>query len=43
MLPKEQSIAFGRFYKSVRENEVLDPKTTLLLHFAVAMAVGCHP
>ena len=42
-LPREQSAAFGRFYKSARENKILEPKTTLLLHFASAMAVGCYP
>jgi hypothetical protein len=43
MLPKEQKTAFGRFYKSARENAILDPKTTLLLHFASALAFGCSP
>ena len=43
MLPRAQGLAFARFYKSARENEILDPKTTLLLHFAAAMAVGCDP
>jgi hypothetical protein len=43
MLLREQRVAFARFYKSARENEVLEPKTTLLLHFAAAMAVGCYP
>ena len=43
MLPRKQKAAFGRFYKSARGNEILDPKTTLLLHFASAMAFGCYP
>jgi hypothetical protein len=43
MLPREQRVAFGRFYRSARENEILDPKTTLLLHVASAMAFACYP
>mgnify|MGYP001413295475 CR=1 FL=1 len=43
MLPRQQAVAFGRFYQSARENEVLDPKTTVLLHLASAMAFGCYP
>jgi hypothetical protein len=43
MLPREQNVAFGRFYKSARENKILEPKTTVLLHLASAMALGCYP
>ncbi len=43
MLPKDQRASFGRFYKSARENEILDPKTTLLLHLGSAMAFACYP
>ena len=39
----DQKRAFARFYRSARRNEILDPKTTLMLHLAVAMAVGCYP
>ena len=35
--------AFDRFTKAVRGNDVLEPKTTLALHLATAMAVGCYP
>ena len=31
------------FYDSVRHNDVLDPRTTTMLHLATAMAVGCYP
>lgn len=31
------------FYDSARYNTVLEPRTTLMLHLAAAMAVGCHP
>jgi hypothetical protein len=43
MLSREQLKAYDNFYDSVRYNEVLDPKTTLMLHLAVAMATGCQP
>jgi len=43
MLPREQKRAFGAFYRSARHNEVLEPKTTLMIHLATAMAVGCVP
>lgn len=43
MLPGEQSLAFESFSSSVRENDVLDSKTTRLIYLAVSMAVGCYP
>jgi hypothetical protein len=43
MLPKEQQKAFNAFYDSARQNEILEPKTTLMLHIATAMAIGCFP
>lgn len=43
MLPEKQHRAFGEFYKSARYNKILEPKTTLMLHLAAAMAVGCDP
>ncbi len=43
MLPGEQKTAFNRFYKTARSNTILDPKTTLLLHMASAMAFACYP
>lgn len=43
MLPEQQQKAFGDFYDTVRQNEILEPKTTLLLHLAAAMALGCSP
>jgi len=32
-----------KFYDSARHNDVLDEKTTLMLHLASAMALGCYP
>ena len=43
MLPEEQRKAYTDFYKSARQNETLEPKTTLMLHMAAAMAFACYP
>jgi hypothetical protein len=43
MLPDKQLKAYTDFYDSARHNEILEPKTTLLIHLAVAMAIGCYP
>ncbi len=43
MLPDKQQKAFGAFYASARGNEILDSKTTLLIHMASAMAFACYP
>lgn len=31
------------FYDAARHNDVLDERTTLMLHLASAMALGCEP
>ncbi len=43
MLPKNQRRSFNQFYDSARGNGILEPKTTLMIHLAAAMAVGCYP
>lgn len=43
MLPDDQRRAYSAFYDAARHNKILDPKTTLLIHLATAMAVGCYP
>jgi hypothetical protein len=43
MLPDRQKNSFTEFYNSARYNEILEPKTTLMIHMAVAMAVACYP
>ncbi|SNB46297.1 carboxymuconolactone decarboxylase family protein [Geobacter sp. DSM 9736] len=43
MLPEKQQKKYSEFYESARNNTVLDPKTTLLVHLATAMASGCYP
>ncbi len=39
----DQQKAYRQLYDSARNNDVLEPKVTLMLHLAVAMAVGCYP
>ena len=43
MLPKKQLKAYGEFYDAARHNDVLEPKTTLMIHLATSMAVACYP
>ena len=43
MLPRKQAKRYSEFYDSVRNNEILDPKVTLMIHLASAMALGCYP
>ena len=43
MLPPKQKATYTDFYNSARHNEILEPKTTLMIHLAAAMAVGCYP
>jgi hypothetical protein len=43
MLSKEQTKLYTDFYDSARHNKVLEPKTTLMIHLASAMALGCYP
>lgn len=43
MQTSERQKLFNAFYKSARYNDVLDERTTLFLHLASAMALGCYP
>ena len=43
MLRKTQEKAYSAFYDSARQDKILDEKTTLLIHLAAAMALGCIP
>ncbi|MFH1700864.1 MAG: hypothetical protein ABIE07_09785 [Candidatus Zixiibacteriota bacterium] len=43
MLPDKQLKAYKDFYDSARYNEILKPKTTLMLHLASAISLGCYP
>ena len=42
MLPNQKE-AFDAFYNSARHSDVIDNKTSLMIHLASAMAVGCIP
>ncbi len=43
MQESNQHKRWNAFYHSARHNDVLDERTTLMLHLASAMAVGCYP
>jgi hypothetical protein len=43
VLPETQKGKYREFYEAARFNEILEPKTTLMLHMAAAMAIGCYP
>ena len=43
MLPEIQRKKWAEFYDSARNNDELDPQTTLLIHLAAAMSLGCEP
>jgi hypothetical protein len=43
MLPERQKAAYEKFYAAARHNNVLDARTTLLIHIASALAFGCYP
>ena len=43
MLPENQKKAYAAFYDAAHKNEILDRKTTLLLHLAASWALGCYP
>jgi len=42
-MPKKRVDEFQLFYNAARHNEVLSEKTTVMIHLATAMAVGCYP
>jgi hypothetical protein len=43
MLTKDRAISWKAFYDSARHNDILDERTTVLIHLAAAMATGCYP
>jgi hypothetical protein len=43
MVIEKQKNAFEDFYNAARNNEILEPKETLMIHLAAAMALGCYP
>lgn len=43
MLPEKHLKAYNEFYDSGRNNDILDTRTTLMIHLAAAMGLGCYP
>ena len=43
MLSDDQRAAYRGFYESARRNPTLEPRVTLMIHLAAAMALGCSP
>lgn len=43
MLSAKNGKAFSAFYDAVRDESVLDKKTTILVGLAAAMTAGCVP
>lgn len=43
MLPTQQQEAYTAFYDSAYKNDILESKTTLMIHLATSMAIGCYP
>lgn len=42
LLPKQQK-AYSDFYDAVRDGEILDSRTTVIVGLTTAMAIGCDP
>jgi hypothetical protein len=42
LLPKQQK-AYCDFYDAVRDGEMLDRRTTVIVGLTTAMAIGCDP
>lgn len=40
-MSSKQDRAFSGFYESARNNRILDQDTTLMIHLATALSVGC--
>ena len=43
MLPEKQKSAYEQFYESTAKNELLDPKTTVMIQLAASFVIGCYP
>jgi hypothetical protein len=43
MLSAKDGKAFSAFYDAVRDESVLDRKTTILIGLAASMTAGCYP
>lgn len=43
MLPDTQSKTWTAFFDSTVNNDILDPRTTVMIQLAAAFAIGCYP
>jgi len=43
VLPDRQKEAYETFYASTEKNEIIDPKTTVMIQLAASFAIGCYP
>ena len=43
MLPEKLKQTYEAFYASTAHNDILEPKTTLLIQLAASFALGCNP
>lgn len=43
MLPEKQKQRYEAFYESTAHNEILDPKTTIMIQLAASFVMDCYP
>ncbi len=43
MLPAKQKQIYEAFFASTDTNDILDPKTTLMIQLAASFVIGCYP
>ena len=43
MLPAKQKQTYEAFFASTDTNDILDPKTTLMIQLAASFIIGCYP
>ncbi len=43
MLPEKQKQTYEAFFESTVQNEILDPKTTIMIQLAASFVLGCYP
>ncbi len=43
MMPEQIQKTYRSFMDSVRQNNVLDARTTSMIYMAAALSIGCYP
>jgi hypothetical protein len=43
MLPKDIDKKYDKFLQTTQASGIIDPKTSVMLSLASAMAIGCYP